>query len=328
MTMPASNRSAGRGLNAIGDHLPTTGPLATRSGSVTPRSPTSSTAFEITGSPSPARTGASSIGLRPSETGSGRPTTLVEAQAVLAAATPAVSEEVLRAWLPPSIVSAIKTVWRTRPGSAPEVWDDPYIGDYQLKGELDVEAAREALALLDLLDQRAERREYGKALGRLKSVTVSRSATAEDLALQLDTMAYEMTEFPLDAALEACRRSARVNRFFPSWAELRELCEEAVLFRRALARELRCYLDGLDQEPKTGPCQSGLEGWAIWIARAHDLTVTCARLWISDQIDRIAAGRGIDKTEAGAILDREFKRRRKAASQDRPEAFPEVGPAR
>lgn len=224
------------------------------------------------------------------------------------------SEEALRAWLPPSIVSAIKTVWRTRPGSAPEIWDDAYIGGYRLEGELDVEAAREALALLELLDQRAERREYGKALGRLKSVTGSRAATAEDLALQIDTMASEMTEYPLDVAREACRSSARVNRFFPSWAELRELCEDAVLFRRELARELRRYLDGLDQQPKTGPCQTGLEGWAIWIARTHGLTVTRARLWISDQIDRIAAGRGVDKTEAGAILDREFKRRRKAAA--------------
>ncbi len=73
-------------------------------------------------------------------------------------------------------------------------------------------------------------------------------------------------------------------------------------------------IQGGNQQPKTGPCQTSLEGWAIWIARTHDLTVTCARLWISDQIDRIAAGRGVDKTEAGAIFDRELKRRRKAAA--------------
>ncbi len=112
------------------------------------------------------------------------------------------SEEVLRAWLPPSIVSAIKTVWRTRPGSAPETWDDAYIGGYRLEGALDVEAAREAIALLELLDQQSERREYAKALGRLKSVTVSRAATAEDLALQIDTLASELIEYPIDVARE------------------------------------------------------------------------------------------------------------------------------
>ena len=315
MNMAASNRSAAHGLTPIGDHLPTPGTSAARSGSVTPRSPTSSTASETTGSPSPARTGASSIGLRPSETGSGRPTTSAEAQALLATATPAAIEEALPAWLPPSIASTIKPVWRTRPGSDPEIWDDAFIGGYRLEGDLDAEAAREALALLELLDQRAERREYAKALGRLKAVTISRASTAEDLALQIDTLASELIEYPIDVAREACSTSARTNRFFPTCAELRELCEDAVLFRRALMRELRRHLDGLDQQPKTGPCRTGLEGWAIWIARTHDLTVTCARLWISDQIDRIAAGRGVDKTEAGAILDREFQRRRKAAAR-------------
>ena len=272
--MQASERAGARGLSPIGNHLPSPGRSVGALGSPTPKSQTSSTASGTTGLPSPARMGASSIGLRPSETGSGRPTTLVEAQALLAAATPAAIEEALRAWLPPSIVSAIKPVWRTRPGSDPEIWDDAYIGDYRLKGDLNTEAAREALALVELLDQRADRREYGKALGRLKSVTVSRAATAEDLALQIDTMAHELIEYPIDVAREACRSSARANRFFPSWAELRELCEDAVLFRRALAQALRRCLDGLHQQPKTGPCQGGLEGWAIWIARTHNLTIT------------------------------------------------------
>ena len=93
MNMAASNRSAARGLTPIGDHLPTPGISDSSSGSVTRKSPTSSTASETTGSPSPARTGASSTGLRASETGSARPTTLIEAQALLAPDAPAVSEE-------------------------------------------------------------------------------------------------------------------------------------------------------------------------------------------------------------------------------------------
>ncbi len=168
----------------------------------------------------------------------------------------------------PSIASAIEPVWRTRPGSAPETWDDAYIGDYRLKGDLDAEAAREALALLELLDQRSERRECAKALGRLKSVTVSRAATAEDLALQIDTMASELTEYPIDVAREACRRSARVNRFFPTWAELRELCEDVVVFRRALARELKRHLDGLD--PRAAAESDG-PACSVWNAKAPAL---------------------------------------------------------
>jgi hypothetical protein len=52
--------------------------------------------------------------------------------------------------------------------------------------------------------------------------------------------------------LDACDAWACSNKFFPTWAELRQRCEERVLFRRALARELRRHLDAIE---KHGPAQ-------------------------------------------------------------------------
>ncbi len=103
---------------------------------------------------------------------------------------------------------------------------------------------------------------HAKALGCLKVLTVAKHMMAEDLALQIDTMASEMTEYPLDVARDACRAWARANKFFPSWAELRELCEDGVRFRRALARELRRILDGLDQEAEAAPAAP--PACAVW----------------------------------------------------------------
>ena len=56
------------------------------------------------------------------------------------------------------------------------------------------------------------------------------------------------------------------------------------------------------------------KGWAAWIERANGLTSEQAWNWLSAEIDRIAAERGVGITEAGAILDRELKRRRKVAA--------------
>ncbi len=173
---------------------------------------------------------------------------------MLGAAQAGAIDRALPAWLPPSIASSIERVWRTRPGSDPEIWDDPYIADYRLADDLkaDVDAARTALALLDLLDVRAPRREYAKAVGRLWGKTVSRALTAEDLALQIETIATELTDYPLDVAREACNASARGQKFFPAWAELRALCEDGVCFRRGLVHALRAYIELVERrEAKT-----------------------------------------------------------------------------
>ena len=68
------------------------------------------------------------------------------------------------------------------------------------------------------------------------------------------------------------------------------------------------------QKPTTQRREPDWKGWAAWIERANRLTSEQAWSWLSGEIDRIAAERGINVTEASVILDRELKRQRKKAA--------------
>jgi hypothetical protein len=211
---------------------------------------------------------------------------------MLAVAEAGAIDETLQAWLTPSIASSIRPVWRTRPGSDPEIWDDAYIADYRLADDLkaDADAARAALALLDLLDVRAARREYAKAVGRLKTLTISRATTAEDLALQIDTLATELIEYPIDIVNAAYKAWARGQRFFPAWAELRALCEDGVCWRRGLAHALRAYIELAERRETETKALPPKDPPAVVVWRAHEADLKGAfearewRAWISRSI--------------------------------------------
>ncbi len=55
-------------------------------------------------------------------------------------------------------------------------------------------------------------------------------------------------------------------------------------------------------------------GWAGWLQTDQGMTKAAAWAWLMATLKRIETERGVDSTEAGAILDRELKRRRKAAA--------------
>ena len=71
---------------------------------------------------------------------------------------------------------------------------------------------------------------------------------------------------------------------------------------------------GRYQKPTTQRREPDWKGWAAWIESANGLTSEQAWSWLSDEIDRIAGERDVGVTEAGAVLDRELKRRRKVAA--------------
>ena len=55
-------------------------------------------------------------------------------------------------------------------------------------------------------------------------------------------------------------------------------------------------------------------GWAGWLQTDQGMTKAAAWAWLMATLKRIETERGVDSTEARAILDRELKRRRKAAA--------------
>ncbi len=73
-------------------------------------------------------------------------------------------------------------------------------------------------------------------------------------------------------------------------------------------------IQGGYQKPTTKQREPDWKGWAAWYMSIYDLTKEQAWLRLSDEIDTVAAERGIGITEAGAILDRQLKKRRKLAA--------------
>ena len=68
------------------------------------------------------------------------------------------------------------------------------------------------------------------------------------------------------------------------------------------------------QKPTNQRSEPDWKGWANWLQSAQGINSEQSWEWLSDEMDGIAAARGIDLTEAGAVLDRELKRRRKRAA--------------
>jgi len=73
-------------------------------------------------------------------------------------------------------------------------------------------------------------------------------------------------------------------------------------------------IQGGNQKPATKPREPDWDGWAAWLQQYRGMTSRAAWQWLSDEQDRLVDERGIDLTEAGAILDRELKRQRKAVA--------------
>ena len=72
-------------------------------------------------------------------------------------------------------------------------------------------------------------------------------------------------------------------------------------------------LKGRNQPPSKRASQPDFTGWANWLSTQPGWTKFEALKWIGEEIDRIAEKRGVDSVKAGAILDRELKRRRQLA---------------
>lgn len=112
---------------------------------------------------------------------------------------------------------------------------------YRFVGEVAAEHVKAAEAcLLDLepLMAAAPMKLISQELLILGAKTVSRRES--DLDGELRAMAYaeELSRYPDDVVVWACREWVRLGeqgKWWPSWAELRALCERRVERRRALA---------------------------------------------------------------------------------------------
>lgn len=106
-----------------------------------------------------------------------------------------------------------------------------------------------ALAWLREASQPATRERLEHALAEL-SVLTARPPTDDDTAdLQLHAYTERLRQYPADVALSALRHSANECRFWPSWSELRELCERDARWRREAIEALEAELKPTPSTP-------------------------------------------------------------------------------
>lgn len=143
-------------------------------------------------------------------------------------------DRALEVWLPPSVTSAERHDWRDGPNGYE-------VTGYSLEGEIPKDDAAAGLKILRELNKPAGLERCSKELARLKVLMRSPSQADDDTRLQMRAMAEELAVYPIDVVSSACRHISRHKQFFPSWSELRMLCEERVLKRRGLLRALERY---------------------------------------------------------------------------------------
>jgi len=73
-------------------------------------------------------------------------------------------------------------------------------------------------------------------------------------------------------------------------------------------------IKGANQPQRNQPRAPDWNGWADGLQTDQGMTKDAAWSWLMATLERIETERGVDSTEAGTTLDRELKRRRKAAA--------------
>lgn len=158
-------------------------------------------------------------------------------------------------------------------------WEGCDVGGYSLRAappEGDVEAA---VAIVIEALQPCPRELALAELTRLRSLTISRAGSDADLKLALAAYTEECAVYPADAVVAVCRSWANTERWWPSWAELRERLERIVAPRRKLSEALRTGY----REPETSP---------DWIAPTDEEKA---------RVDALLAENGIVVTPAGRV---------------------------
>lgn len=102
------------------------------------------------------------------------------------------------------------------------------------------------LTAIDASCRPAQRRDVAHAVGRLAVRTKRRVHDQGENALAAETMVDDLMRYPLDVVEHACEywiEGGREAKFFPSWPELREICDRRMSGRLRLRRALAWMLE-------------------------------------------------------------------------------------
>ncbi len=239
-------RSEAPGLRPVGAQLPSIAPLEANLESRESGSAPKPKSSETTGRPSPASEPASATGTQLSGIGCVRPpSSLREAEGVLANLTPLEIDNSLAAWLPSSVSCRVsEQFYRPRIDGPSDPKRNYEMLGWRLDDGWDEADGRESLRLLEMLNACATPEDCQNELARLKVLTVARNLSHDDLLAQIAIYAGELSQYPLDVVRDACRSWAKSEKWWPSWAELREQCDDRAMKRRGLLQVLKRYFEG------------------------------------------------------------------------------------
>jgi hypothetical protein len=134
------------------------------------------------------------------------------------------------------VTSALRPVWDDHVG--PYGWDGEIVG-YDLGGvSLPFDAIAEARALVLAALAPAPLGTIQAELARMKISTKSRADGEAEGRLAAAVFAEYLSAYPADVVIWACRKWARTEKWWPSWAELKDLLDRGVRRRAALAKIL------------------------------------------------------------------------------------------
>lgn len=142
----------------------------------------------------------------------------------------------LVALFPMSVKTALEERWRDNIGMDGQ-FDTEFAG-YALQGPVPKQDLETAWRQMREINTPADLQSIIAELVRLRALTKARAETEQDAQILLTALAEEMAPYPIDIIRDACRKWARMEKFFPAWSELKDMMDFRFNRRKRLEQAL------------------------------------------------------------------------------------------
>jgi hypothetical protein len=118
---------------------------------------------------------------------------------------------------------------------------------FSMKPGMDRGAARRDLSVIDTACRPAAKADVSRHVAVLAARTKSANQGHAEARFAAEVMVGDLAAYPLDVVEYACNywvAGGADSKWFPSWPELREICERRMQPRRALRKALQWVADG------------------------------------------------------------------------------------
>lgn len=119
-------------------------------------------------------------------------------------------------------------------------WDGRYVSSVRVREDAPLDEVAAALRAVEAMCEPADTKLLAAELTRLRSLTARRAETGVDMEVTIGAWIEELQAYSADAAVQALREWPGANKWWPTWAEIREACEryggERLMLLAALRR--------------------------------------------------------------------------------------------